>query len=92
MSRPNLTDRERLALELEDHARGLRTLLDRFTVDPGAPDDPMAPNRDHLARVYEAVCSLDRAGLGLAPDLYRRAKAQGTPNCQQELVPRLRKR
>lgn len=68
----NLTHRERLALDLEAEARRLRRLVDRYAPDV---DGWEAPTREALDRVTDAIRTLDRVGLDLAPDLYSRAMA-----------------
>ena len=78
MALPRVTDRERLAFDLEMTAEGLWSLVDRHArKTPIRGDDD--PTREELADLVAALRALDAVGARLAPDLYRRAEDRRGP-------------
>jgi len=71
MALPDLTPRERLALDLEHTTENLWVLVDRDAPIAGEKD---APAPDQLAALANVMRYLDSIGAELAPDLYRAAE------------------
>ncbi len=71
MPLPDLSNRERLALDLEHTTENLWSLVDRDA--PTAGEDG-APTLAELRDLVDALRALDTIGAELAPDLYRPAE------------------
>ena len=71
MPLPELTARERLALDLEHTTENLWTLVSRELPTANADGNPTA---GELAGLVDVLRRLDAIGVNLAPDLYRPAE------------------
>ena len=71
MALPDLTARERLALDLEHTTVALWVLVNR---NAGTVDKPDAPTRAELEDLVEVLRRLDAIGAELGPNLYRAAE------------------
>jgi len=76
MALPDLTPRERLALDLEHTSENLWVLVDRDAPTAGEDGAPTAAELDDL---LDAMRALDAMGTRLAPDLYRPAERRRGP-------------
>ena len=71
MPPPDLTRRERLALDIEHVSWHLHTLIAR---DLRVTDEEGAPRREDLAPLANVLHRLDAIGASMGPDLYRTAE------------------
>jgi len=72
-----LTDRERLALDLEHTTENLWVLVDRCARVPFP--GTQGPTRGELLDLVDVLRRLDTLGAQLAPDLYRPAERRRGP-------------